>query len=85
MLKNVFTVSVDVNGSHSISNSHGHRRSRSSFDSKAISPGYNNTPDMVADVEGNKSEVRSNLFIIVFILKFEYLALVVKKCLRNKS
>lgn len=80
MIKNVFTVSVDVNGSHCNANSHGHRRSRSSFDSKAISPGYNNTPDMVADVEGNKSEVSSILFILVFILKIS-----LKNKLRNKS
>ncbi|XP_076258839.1 patatin like phospholipase domain containing sws isoform X2 [Rhynchophorus ferrugineus] len=36
---------------------HGHRRSKSSLDSKAISPVlYNNAPDMVADIEGNSCE-----------------------------
>jgi len=54
------TVPVDANGtSHptSSNNSHGHRRTRSSFDAKSL-PGLNNAPDMVADVEGNKySEV----------------------------
>ncbi|XP_048524619.1 neuropathy target esterase sws isoform X3 [Dendroctonus ponderosae] len=45
---------VDPNGT--TPNNHCHRRSRSSFDSKAISPCYNNTPDMLADVEANKLE-----------------------------
>ncbi|CAG9772362.1 unnamed protein product [Ceutorhynchus assimilis] len=52
-------VSIDPNGGYALpsSSSHGHRRTRSSFDGKAMSPGCNNTPDMLADVEGMRPEV----------------------------
>ncbi|XP_066141369.1 neuropathy target esterase sws isoform X4 [Euwallacea fornicatus] len=44
----------------SFSNSQGHRRTRSSFDGKSTLQGFSNAPDMVADIESNKTDTQES-------------------------